>query len=145
HPLFRAILDDPDDDSVRLIYADFLEERGEPEGAEFIRVQIELARLPEGDRRRKALEERERTLLAVHEGEWAGPMRGLCEDYEFSRGFVELAAFETEDFPGRPTPLPWGQVESASEFAAAAFLARVEALARLAPLRRVELRPSPLL
>ena len=29
----RAIYDTPDDDTPRLIYADFLEERGEPERA----------------------------------------------------------------------------------------------------------------
>ena len=40
--LLQAILDDPDDDAVRLIYADWLEEIGQEERAEFIRVQIEL-------------------------------------------------------------------------------------------------------
>ena len=39
----RAILDDPDDDGVRLVYADWLDEHGQPERAEFIRVQCELA------------------------------------------------------------------------------------------------------
>lgn len=40
--LLQAILDNPDDDAPRLIYADWLEENGNPERAEFIRVQIEL-------------------------------------------------------------------------------------------------------
>lgn len=43
--LLRAILDDPDDDVVRLVYADHLEDQGETERAEFIRVQILLAQL----------------------------------------------------------------------------------------------------
>jgi uncharacterized protein (TIGR02996 family) len=47
--LFQAILDDPDDDDVRLVYADYLEEHGERQRADFIRVQIELALLPEGE------------------------------------------------------------------------------------------------
>ena len=34
----QAIIDNPDDDAPRLIYADWLEERGDPRG-EFIRVQ----------------------------------------------------------------------------------------------------------
>ena len=38
----KAILDDPDNDALRLVYADWLDEHGEPERAEFIRVQIEL-------------------------------------------------------------------------------------------------------
>lgn len=45
--LLRAILDNPEDDVVRLVYADWLEEHGEGERAEFIRVQVELAGLPE--------------------------------------------------------------------------------------------------
>jgi uncharacterized protein (TIGR02996 family) len=37
----RAILDNPDDDTLRLIFADWLEEQGDPQG-EFIRIQVEL-------------------------------------------------------------------------------------------------------
>ncbi len=43
--LLKAILADPDDNTVRLIYADAIEET-QPERAEFIRVQIELASFP---------------------------------------------------------------------------------------------------
>lgn len=39
----RAIIAAPDDDLPRLIFADWLDEQGEPEWAEFIRVQCELA------------------------------------------------------------------------------------------------------
>jgi uncharacterized protein (TIGR02996 family) len=41
--LLAAILDDPESDAPRLIYADWLEEHGQGELAEFIRVQCELA------------------------------------------------------------------------------------------------------
>ncbi len=41
----EAILDDPEDDNLRLIYADFLEERGDGARAEFIRVQVELSQV----------------------------------------------------------------------------------------------------
>src|SRR5207248_6623169 len=36
---------DPDDDTARLVAADFLEENGEADRAAFIRIQVELARL----------------------------------------------------------------------------------------------------
>lgn len=36
------IVEHPEDDSIRLIYTDWLEEHGDPERAEFIRVQVEL-------------------------------------------------------------------------------------------------------
>jgi uncharacterized protein (TIGR02996 family) len=60
----RAIFDAPDDDTPRLVYADFLDENGEPERAELIRLQCELARTPvSSDPSQKALRTRERELL----------------------------------------------------------------------------------
>lgn len=47
--LVRAICEQPDDDTPRLIYADFLDENGESSRAEFVRAQIELARTPTWD------------------------------------------------------------------------------------------------
>jgi len=47
--LFRAILANPDDDTLRLIYADALEEANDTQRAAFIRSQVQLARLPEYD------------------------------------------------------------------------------------------------
>ena len=43
--LLAQILAEPERDDLRLIFADWLEENGDGERAEFIRVQIELARL----------------------------------------------------------------------------------------------------
>lgn len=42
----RSILDDPADDTRRLAFADWLDENGEPERAEFVRVQITLSKKP---------------------------------------------------------------------------------------------------
>ena len=47
--LFRAILASPDDDPLRLVYADWLEEFGDPQHAHFIRVQVANAQLPPWD------------------------------------------------------------------------------------------------
>jgi uncharacterized protein (TIGR02996 family) len=44
----NAILRQPDEDVVRLAYADWLEENGAPDRAEFIRVQCRLAALGQG-------------------------------------------------------------------------------------------------
>jgi uncharacterized protein (TIGR02996 family) len=43
--LLRAICADPDDDTPRLVAADWLEEHGDADRAAFIRIQVELARL----------------------------------------------------------------------------------------------------
>ena len=69
--LLRTIRERPDDDGPRLVYADWLEEHGDPRG-EFIRIQCQLAKLPPWDPRRRALEEREADLLAVHDYDWLG-------------------------------------------------------------------------
>ncbi|MBX9623832.1 MAG: TIGR02996 domain-containing protein [Gemmataceae bacterium] len=43
--LLAGVVADPFADTTRLIYADWLDENGRPERAEFIRVQVELARM----------------------------------------------------------------------------------------------------
>jgi uncharacterized protein (TIGR02996 family) len=57
----QAILEAPDDDVPRLVYADWLEEHGDPRST-FLRVQCELARLAEDDLRREALRAQARPL-----------------------------------------------------------------------------------
>jgi uncharacterized protein (TIGR02996 family) len=110
--LLQSILDDPTADAPRLVYADWLEEHGEQARAELIRVQCEPARLPEGESRRAELEARERALLNAHENEWAAPLRGLVDGWEFRRGFVEEVWFFSEPTPerlqavGRLAPVP---------------------------------------
>jgi uncharacterized protein (TIGR02996 family) len=84
-----AILDDPADDSPRLVYADWLDEHGEPDRAEFIRLQCELEQLPEEDPRLPALARRERELRRRHAARWAGHLAHLVRSFEFRRGFVE--------------------------------------------------------
>ncbi|MBX9580191.1 MAG: TIGR02996 domain-containing protein [Gemmataceae bacterium] len=47
--LYQAILADPADDTPRLVYADALEDAGQPDRAGFVRGQVELARSAEWD------------------------------------------------------------------------------------------------
>jgi uncharacterized protein (TIGR02996 family) len=101
----QDILTHPNDDTPRLVYADWLEETGDPERAaraEFIRVQYALQGLPPGDARRPQLEERERDLRAAHEATWATPLRelGQVRAWEFRRGFVEKVTLRAADFLG---------------------------------------------
>lgn len=44
----RAIFEAPDDDTPRLVYADFLEDHGDPDRAAYIRHECEAARLERG-------------------------------------------------------------------------------------------------
>jgi uncharacterized protein (TIGR02996 family) len=45
-PFLRAICESPEDDTVRLVYADWLDENGDPDRAEFIRLQVAQADKP---------------------------------------------------------------------------------------------------
>lgn len=62
----QDILAHPDDDTPRLVFADWLEDQGDAARAEFIRVQIERARLPQWDARQVSLRLRERAVLEQH-------------------------------------------------------------------------------
>lgn len=87
----------PDSDEPRLIYADWLDEQGDPRG-EFIRTQVALARLPEYDRRRGDLIQIEQDLLARHAEVWAAPFRGLATGPVFRRGFVDEVKVTARQF-----------------------------------------------
>lgn len=85
----KDIVENPDDDSVRLIYADWLEENGQAERAEFIRVQVELARHPMN----QALQQRNRQLRETNRDRWRAELpklRGILWQ-RFWRGFVSGA------------------------------------------------------
>ncbi len=80
----------PRDDAPRLVYADWLQARGDPRG-ELIAVQVERARLGDGDdgaARRRSLAAREQTLLAEHEAGWRAELAVIGQG-PFVRGFVE--------------------------------------------------------
>ncbi|MFO0847425.1 MAG: TIGR02996 domain-containing protein [Gemmataceae bacterium] len=85
----RAVIADPDDDTPRLVYADWLDEHGDPARAEFIRVQIDLARMDDDDPRRSALEDREHDLLVTNESGWLSDAVDGLQEWDWVRGFVE--------------------------------------------------------
>jgi uncharacterized protein (TIGR02996 family) len=65
----QAIVADPTDDSPRLVYADWLEERGDLRG-EFLRIQTMLARMPKKDKRYASLRKRLKELRSAIDSEW---------------------------------------------------------------------------
>jgi uncharacterized protein (TIGR02996 family) len=113
----QAIIEAPNDDGPRLVYADWLDDHAQPERAEFIRVQCELARMPADDPRRVELEAVERRLLTEYDREWAGPWVNLAEKWEFRRGFVEVVTIPSN------------------------LLDQAEAVLRFGPVRHVKLLP----
>ena len=114
------ILDHPDDDTPRRVFADWLLDHQDPVLAargEFIHAQCDLARLPQGSPRPPSLALREKQLLDAHGREWGSPYQRLgCHCWEYRRGFVEGV--------GMP---------------AAAFLTQAAVLFRTGPVREVKL------
>jgi uncharacterized protein (TIGR02996 family) len=72
--LLKAICENPDDDTPRLVFADWLQEHGEEERAEFIRVQCEVARLRADDGRRDELVRRAGALQKRFGKRWLGEL-----------------------------------------------------------------------
>jgi uncharacterized protein (TIGR02996 family) len=89
----RDVIAHPDDDAPRLIYADWLDENGDPDRAEFIRLQIDRARACG-----HAPSQRERQLLVENEPRWTGPLHGIVQRARFARGFVEQVFVLAENF-----------------------------------------------
>ncbi|HWG46150.1 MAG TPA: TIGR02996 domain-containing protein [Gemmataceae bacterium] len=144
------------DDVPRLIYADWLEEHGQADRAEFIRIQCCLARPLAPDER--GLTARAEELLRDHWKEWVMPLCELVgpkrdrygEDWlreefhpdalaHFHRGFVDKLALDAERFvspagallallPLRVLKL-WGAGHCARELAECPRLAGLQTLA----------------
>jgi uncharacterized protein (TIGR02996 family) len=87
----RDIKHDPDDDTPRLVLADWLQDQGDPRG-ELLALALEIDRLGLSDRRRALLERRARLLLSQYSFTWLGPLLDLPLTFRFERGFLHLEA-----------------------------------------------------
>ena len=102
----QAICDRPDDDTPRLIFADWLDENGDPDRAEFIRVQCQLEHTPEDADNRPYLEECSAALLEKHRDSWTAPLKS--RDYcvlGFRRGFPDRVSVSAQAFLASGTRL----------------------------------------
>lgn len=107
HDLLQAIRNEPHDEGLRLIAADWLEENGEAERAEFIRVEMELATRHRSflwDQGTEAyLLERREHLWACHAGrEWINhdPQLLLLAEgaYQYQLGFIDSLTCTSEQW-----------------------------------------------
>lgn len=122
--LCRAIAEAPDEDTPRLVYADWLDEYrpdspavqaarsavwdiGGREGVEpspsaratLIRAQVEAARLPNHDLRRGELDHQADSLLLEHGERWSHPFRALrAVVTEYARGFPQTVLMYSDKF-----------------------------------------------
>ena len=105
--LLKAILAAPADDLPRLVYADWLDENGQPERAEFVRTEIEMATMmPDRDTapsardqpRYRPLERRAGELWNAHYQTWFPGLDKYADEYQTHRGFPYHAAVAARRF-----------------------------------------------
>lgn len=94
----QSICESPADDGPRLIYADWLDDHGQPERAEFIRTQIRLASIDEWDPARPDLLRREQALLRKYVKKWSKEVAKFTKRIEFVRGFIGTMALPVGTF-----------------------------------------------
>lgn len=94
----QAIREAPQDDTPRLVYADWLDENGDADRAEFIRVQCALARLEPADARYVDLHLRQMEMLARHERDWLGDWADRLVRWDFHRGLLDAVTIRPEAF-----------------------------------------------
>ncbi len=90
--ILQAAKETPEDDTPRLILADWLEEYGCDARAEFIRVQCTLARIGPRSEQSADLKERKRALLHSNRRQWQRPLSKLGP-VTFHRGLLRLASY----------------------------------------------------
>lgn len=105
----RVINDHPEDDVARLVYADWLDEHGDSDRAEFIRGQCRLAGMEEWHDGYAELNARCELLLRTHLEKWMPPVAEIREgapdwmrrQYEFRRGFLDCLQMQPDHFMER--------------------------------------------
>jgi uncharacterized protein (TIGR02996 family) len=94
-----GIADATGDNALRLVFSDWLEENGQSDRAELIRVQIALADPPEDLGEYRALRAREAKLLMWHEKKVIGPLKKLgVRGWRVRRGLVDWVLMSVPRF-----------------------------------------------
>jgi uncharacterized protein (TIGR02996 family) len=101
-PFLDAVFARYHDDGPRLIYADFLEDTGDPARAWLVRVQLALARMPEEHPRRSELANREAELLVANLPRWTEHLNDLLAGPpQFRRGVLDSVSVDSAVFLSR--------------------------------------------
>jgi uncharacterized protein (TIGR02996 family) len=98
-----AILANPDDDTPRLVFADWLDENGTEEDqahAALIRAQCRTEILPKGSTERRKLEREAKAILDQYGDHWLQPLAdaSVVDGCNFRRGFVDGLEMSATEF-----------------------------------------------
>src|SRR5262245_32437866 len=87
--LLQALREEPDDEKLRLIYADWLEDNGDADRAGFIRLCTELSGLDEKDPHAQQLQRRRRQLFREHRKRWCPNLPPAVSGEIARRGLIQ--------------------------------------------------------
>lgn len=87
----QDVKDNPDDDTPRLVLADWLQDQGDPRG-ELISLSLQRHHLPEDDPGHDELRLQQRWLLRRHAFDWLGDLIDVVSSWTFERGFLHVEA-----------------------------------------------------
>src|SRR5260370_33292430 len=150
-PFLRAICEAPDDDAPRLVYADWLDENGDSDRAEFIQLHIRLARDPYA----LSVEQRCEDLFRQHWPRWVAELPDsalLWAEMANPWGSYLPLLFDSDDRPARmgdtweqnvPSLGDWHRGLPATVYIQGhmdPFLSSASDIAEYVPVRRVCLR-----
>lgn len=110
---FHSIKENPDDDTPRLIFADWLQERGNAADAargEYLRLSVLRHRLAPDDPTYELLKRREGELFTAHRWTWLGPLVDAANAWTFERGMIQITA-QTENIT-TPEVTAWARTEA---------------------------------
>ena len=91
----------PDDESVRLLYADWLADTGELARSEFVRAQCRLAssNLPESEK--DSLQAKSKKWLDEYEASWIAELPPVVEDVRWKLGCIDRVMVDFNKLPGQ--------------------------------------------
>ena len=92
------ILANPSDETLRLVFADWLEDHGDIDRAEFIRVECQREKVPDFYPEWDRLDLRAKELFHANNERWFGPLEILVDEFETKRGFVESITLKASLF-----------------------------------------------
>jgi uncharacterized protein (TIGR02996 family) len=97
--LRRAIAEQPEEDTPRLALADWLDENGRPERAEFIRLQVELTHYAADDPACRPLRRREAELWVAYRKTWKAEVPDVpgINWRGYDRGFLAVLDADTTE------------------------------------------------
>lgn len=100
----EAIRQEPEDDTHRLVFADWLDERDDPRGR-FIRCQVQAEQRPLCDPERLTLEEEARDQFERHRQDWLTDIATSATRWTFRRGFLDSISLSKDAFLALPPRL----------------------------------------